>query len=530
MFDNIKLVPGENEFVFTISDKQQNFTTQQEFVIIYNTQTPVLPPPVEKEVELLLPTDNDVLLFSGDVLEIKLKTQKNKTVYAVWSESLPKILLEETSPGIYEKKYKMPENLFSLKTKLKFELVEEKPFLWLFKKKTVKVVVPEKEVYIELWNTAYPLVGETVSEKTAMSYGLHYVRLGGPYITELPKGVKLNIVGKQQNKYKIKLSASLSGWVDCNDVVLRKDITTPIHNFFTYCSISSENNMDKIWVPWVQQVPFSVIPVVEGNKNYIVIDFFNTHLATTWLTYKSTAKILDNFKAVQVEDDHVQLKIPVKTKQLWGFKVETSTAGVIVYVRYPPKIYKDNPLKNIIIALEAGHGGDTNTGAVGLSGSKEKNINLRAVTVLKHKLENHAAKVVLMREGDTNPDFKQRIQTAINNNACIIISIHGNAGSTDKGFLRVSGTSVYYKYDNCKLLAECVYNELLKLWKDDFGLVGNFNYTPLRQTFIPAILVEQGFLTHPYDEARMLDKNFLNLQAERIVAGIKKFLSLVAEE
>ncbi|MCS7227356.1 MAG: N-acetylmuramoyl-L-alanine amidase, partial [Endomicrobia bacterium] len=530
-FDNIKLNPAENKVVFTISDSKQNKITQQEFKIIYSTAQPLLPlqPLVRKDFELILPLENDVLLFSGDVLEIKLKAPENKKIYAVWSETLPKILLEETTPGVYEKKYLMPTNVSSARKKLTFELIEEKEFLFFLRKEEIKNVVLEKEVYIELWNSAYQLVAETISEKTPMTYGLHYVRLGGPYITELPKGIKLQIIGKQQDKLKVKLSASLSGWIDQKDVLLIKNATKPPHNFFTYCSITAEKGMDKIWIPWVEQVPFAVTPVVENNKNYIVVDFFNTHLAVTWLTYKSPSKILDNFKAYQIEDDHVQLKIPVKTRQLWGFIVENSTSGVTIYVKYPPKIDKNNPLKNITIALEAGHGGETNLGAIGLSGSKEKNINLKLVNVLKSLLEQHGAKVVLMRVGDTNPDFKQRIQTAIDANANIIISIHANASSTDKGFLRVSGTSVYYKYETSKLLSECIYYELLKLWKDDFGLVGNFNYTPLRQTIIPATLVEQGFMTHPYDEARMLDKNFRKLQAEAILQGIKKFLTLVAE-
>lgn len=526
--DNIKLKLGENKIIFVISDNKQNKITQQEFIINYTTPVPAQITEIKKEFNLLLPEENDILLFSGDVLEIKLTATEKKKIYAVWSENLPKVLLDETSPGVYEKRYLTPANIFSPKTKLYFEIEEKQPIL-LWKKKIVRKVEPERDVYIELWNSAYPLVAETVAEKTPMTYGLHYVRLGGPYITELPKGIKLQIIGKQQDKYKVKLSASLSGWVDQQNVTILKNFAKPIHNFFTYCSISAEKNMDKIWVPWVQQVPFSVTPVVEDNKNYVVIDFFNTHLAVTWLTYKSQAKILDNFKASQVEDDHVQLKIPVKTKQLWGFNVEPSTAGITIYVKYPPKINKEKPLAGITIALEAGHGGDTNTGAIGLSGSKEKNINLRLVSILKSKLEQHGAKVVLMRVGDTNPDFKQRIQTAVDGKADIMVSIHGNAGSTERGFLRVSGTSMYYKYDNSKLLSECIYQELLALWKDDFGLVGNFNYTPLRQTLIPATLVEQGFLTHPYDEARMLDKNFTVLQAEAILKGIKKFLLLVAE-
>lgn len=59
------------------------------------------------------------------------------------------------------------------------------------------------------------------------------------------------------------------------------------------------------------------------------------------------------------------------------------------------------------------------------------------------------------------------------------------------------------------------------------GVVKNFNYAIVRQTTVPAILVEMGYLTHPEDEAKLLNKEVLTKQAERIVSGTKKFLSTI---
>jgi len=525
--DNIKLSLGENNLVFTISDPTKTKFAQQQITVVYTTTT-ILLPTEEKEFIVLSPNENQ-LLFTGDVLELKIKSQKNKKFYAICFDNKEKIYLDEIDNGVYYKRYLIPPNFSSKKTQLVFYYDEEKPKKFFWEKKKISSVCYPTDYSVEVWNSAYPLIAETVSEKTPMTYGLHYVRLGGPYITELPKGIKLQVIGKQQGNYKIKLSASLSGWVDQKDVKLNTTLYKILHNYFTYCSISSEKNRDKIWIPWVEQVPFSVSSLVEDNKTYLIIDFFCTHFAATWLTYKSQAKILGNFNIEQKEDDWLRIKIPIKTKQLWGYFVETSSQGISIYVKYPPKIDKENLLKNITIALEAGHGGDTNTGAIGLSGSKEKDINYRAVTILKSLLEKNSAKVVLMRVGDTNPDFSQRIKSAVDNNADIIVSIHSNAGSNEKGFLYVAGTSVYYKYEHCKLLAESIYKELIPLWKNDFGLVGNFNYPILRQTIIPAVLIEQGFLTHPHDESLLLDKTFLTKQAVAILNGIKNFLSKVSE-
>ena len=99
-----------------------------------------------------------------------------------------------------------------------------------------------------------------------------------------------------------------------------------------------------------------------------------------------------------------------------------------------------------------------------------------------------------------------------------------NSASTARGFLRVSGTSTYYRDPHCQLPAKLVYDELLGLGWDEFGVVGNFHYSPLQNTRVPAILVEQAFLSHPGAEARLLDPVYLEAQAQAIVTGLEKWL------
>lgn len=62
---------------------------------------------------------------------------------------------------------------------------------------------------------------------------------------------------------------------------------------------------------------------------------------------------------------------------------------------------------------------------------------------------------------------------------------------------------------------------------DDFGLIGNFNYAPIRLvTWMPAALVEQAFVSHPGDEARLLDPAFRALMAKAVRLGLEDFLRL----
>ena len=58
-----------------------------------------------------------------------------------------------------------------------------------------------------------------------------------------------------------------------------------------------------------------------------------------------------------------------------------------------------------------------------------------------------------------------------------------------------------------------------------FGLVGNFNYAPIRLvTWMPAGLMEQAFVTHPGNEARLLDPAFRVLMAKAVRLGLDDFL------
>ena len=52
-----------------------------------------------------------------------------------------------------------------------------------------------------------------------------------------------------------------------------------------------------------------------------------------------------------------------------------------------------------------------------------------------------------------------------------------------------------------------------------FGSVGSFNYRVTRMSDMPAILVEQAFMSHAEDEEKLNDDNFRQQMAEKIYAG-----------
>jgi len=88
----------------------------------------------------------------------------------------------------------------------------------------------------------------------------------------------------------------------------------------------------------------------------------------------------------------------------------------------------------------------------------------------------------------------------------------------------VQGTSTYYRHQAYRSLSQHILTEMRQLGLADFGNVGGFNFVLNSPTEFPSVLVEVAFLSNPADEERLLDPAFHVDVAERIVAGVRRFL------
>ncbi len=381
----------------------------------------------------------------------------------------------------------------------------------------------------QAWDPEKTHVAETTSPQTGITHGLHSVRLGGPWLAWVPTGTRLEVIGKQGRSCHVRLSPAMTGWVSEEDIRLLPDGTPIPHNFFTAAEVSGTDDHDTFSLGMSAPVVAAVRTEIEP-RNCVIIDFFNTHDAATWLSHKSGAKILGPVRVEQIETERVRVTVPINAKQNWGYWTEIKDGRFTLHVRRPPRLAAapDSPLKGLLVAVEAGHGG-SNDGAVGLLGTREKTVNLAGALALQSELEKRGARVIQVRRGDESVSLSERVDRANEANADLFVSIHANAAGSARGYLSISGTSTYYHGIHCRLPAQRVYEELLKLGWGEFGVVGNFSYSPLRNTRIPSILVEQAFMSHPGDEARLLDPQYQGQQAIAIANGLESFLSSVRE-
>lgn len=187
-----------------------------------------------------------------------------------------------------------------------------------------------------------------------------------------------------------------------------------------------------------------------------------------------------------------------------------------------------NPiLKGKIIAIDAGHGG-YDPGAVGVSGTLEKDINLQLALKVESVLVANGAKVVMTRTDDTcfsetkKVDLDARADLALKQKADIFLSIQCNA-LTDKS---CRGAQVFYypKSTKGERLAVSVQNALRQMAPENTreALTGGTIYI-LRALSIPAVIVEAGFLSNREEEAQLQTEVYQQQIAEAVVAGIVRY-------
>ncbi len=182
-------------------------------------------------------------------------------------------------------------------------------------------------------------------------------------------------------------------------------------------------------------------------------------------------------------------------------------------------------LKGKIIAVDPGHGG-ADPGAIGYSGLKEKEVNLTTALELSRLLKAAGAEVVLTRTGDQTVNNLRRVNLANDSGADLYVSIHANAYSKNES----NGTETFY-YSNSnnssesRFLAGVLQKELVDVLRLRNRGVKTNSFYVLKNTDMPAALVEMAFLTNPEEEKMLRDEKVLHSAAEALYRGIAEFFT-----
>lgn len=237
-------------------------------------------------------------------------------------------------------------------------------------------------------------------------------------------------------------------------------------------------------------------------------------------------------------------------------------------VRPPEKSTRMPSRRMIIIAIDAGHGGE-DPGARGRHGSWEKNVTLAISRKLKERIDQEPnMRAVMMRDGDYFMSLGARVAKARRANADLFVSVHADAftrpdargssvfalserGATSAaanwlarkeneadliGGVNLDVPDPYLKQTLLDLSQTATINDSLKLAKAVLGEIGGINklhknhveqagFAVLKSPDIPSILVETAFITNPDEERRLNNDAYQAKMADAIFAGIKRYFA-----
>ena len=276
--------------------------------------------------------------------------------------------------------------------------------------------------------------------------------------------------------------------------------------------------------------------VVSNNGNQVVMQIDGAHIDTsTWMPAENLSPF-NGFKVENYGSNAVRMTANVTNEGYFRLDINGSTFTVTAVAKHKTGTLG---LSGKTIVVSAGHGvystgGAIDRGAVSTVDPSfdEVDFNTYVAQKLRDKLEAAGATVIMIRE-DENPinmTLYQRSVIANSANADAFIEIHGDsATSTATGI----GTWIYT--DSARLTSSAQVD-----MRNEFGTVMNSamasatgepayvkygNFSVLRETEIPCVLIECGFLSNPHDVALLKDPAYWEKLAQGMYNGLYNYFT-----
>ncbi len=368
----------------------------------------------------------------------------------------------------------------------------------------------------------FPRVAEINARRAFLNSGSGTDRLGGARLGFLERGVRLEVIDREGSHYRVRLSDTFEGWLPVRFAELLPESTPMPHSLTGSATVTGTDAFDMVTLSLGQRLPY--IANMRTHPNTIEIDIFGAESNTNWITHRKSAEGIRSVSWEQIGTNHFRLIIHLENENHWGFHIGYGVGTSLrIQIQRPPRIASTaRPLEGMNVAVDAGHGG-SNRGALGATGVMEKDIVLAISKKLRDRLEAGGARVFMTRDRDVNVSMTQRSEMIIASEAQVLVSIHANSIGSATNPDVIHGTSSYYRHDAFQPLAQLIHNRMLELPIGDFGLIGSFNFTLNALTEMPNALVETAFMSHPEDELMLMDPEYQDRMAEKIVAGLTDF-------
>ncbi|MES2850316.1 MAG: N-acetylmuramoyl-L-alanine amidase, partial [Bacteroidota bacterium] len=389
----LNLKPGDSSFVIKASGANKGSTKTINYT--YTIPKPAEPVKTFGIESIQTFPEGDLVLKPGDRIKFKVKALPNCMVETIDGTVLYEIPATATKgmPGIYQGEYIVKEVDSFFVMKIPVTITDS----------SGTSITKETKNLFSVISQYTPDIAITKGRLAHLEYGLGDDRLGGAKVGYIDSNIVLKTIGKVGTHYKVQLARSRTAYIPEELVtVMPKGSFTP-ESLTDKITTYGDSVYDYVKLNLFAKLPYQSFQLIEPSK--IIVDVFGATNNTNWITQMQTAKEIKSIDYEQVADEIFRITIELKHQQHWGHTIYYSGNSLIIKIKQQPS---DLSLKNLTIAIDAGHGG-TNNGAVGATGTYEKEVTLALSLKLQKALQKVGAKVIMTRNREMFFDNKERI-------------------------------------------------------------------------------------------------------------------------
>ncbi len=326
---------------------------------------------------------------------------------------------------------------------------------------------------------------------------------------------KLEVTGRDDDYYRVRLDDELEIWVSSTDVrFVRAD--PPPHRVTENAHLRA----DRDWVDLV--IPMGDRPAyfVEEGHRALQLTLYDTRGNTDVINYPTRDSLITDVEWSAPSSDRVRYTVHL-SRAPFGYLVMFDRTSLVLRVRRPPAVDRERPLAGRTIAVDPGH---PPAGATGPTGLYEGDAVLAVGERLRQLLEERGATVVMTRTTRAPVDLNLRPVIARRANAEAFVSLHLNAypDGVDP-FTAPNGSGTYFYREQSVPLARAVQRGLLaNIGLPDEGIFFR-SLAVVRHSWMPAVLTEGAFVIVPEQEAAMRTPEVQDRYAKAIADGLEAY-------
>jgi N-acetylmuramoyl-L-alanine amidase len=343
-------------------------------------------------------------------------------------------------------------------------------------------------------------------------------------LTPLPKGTRAAITARQMGNNNGKqanwVRLDYGGWILADEVQVTAGVGVPPKTIVKSVMSKDRSGATDVIFPLQVAVPMTL----EQGMSTLTLTLYNTTAQTDIIRFNDNP-VVSRLDWKQTAPGIVQYVFNLKSRQQWGYKLRYQGSNLVLTLRHPPKLDRNNsakPLTGTRILLDPGHGGK-DSGAVGPNGYTEKDANLYAAKLLANELAMRGASVYLSREVDKFIELDDRRAIIDNLEPTLALSVHHNS-LPDGGNPDTKGFSTFWYHAQAQNLAMYLHNHVVKdTGRPSYGVFWD-NLALARPASAPSVLLELGFMSNPSEFELIATPAEQQKMAKSIANGITQWL------